>query len=443
MSDPTGKPVKIVFEGDASGAQTAAQQAGEALEGVKAKAGQLNETVSGEGAPDSQGIPGGVRGLHMALRLIAREAGPAAGAAIGALAAATTGGMLAAILAVHELFDWLHKAREKAEQLRAQQDDLWQAIQSGAADAATSQDDFNRKLAEATRVSDGLQRSFEARRKLLDDEIAAHEKLLAAIEKVQLAEAAGDKDKQAAIKARFDQLRQGDDLEGQRRKITLEQHQRDLLLIQKGAVEDQPRIIQAALDTAIAQGPVLVERLKRAREDATSAGIDVNTDLQQRAFALQQQLKQPGLDQYSASLLFGQLQKILPVIAAQSAVDENKRDQASLQAGLTQALSDLRNTIMELSRLLTQIGADKTNLGIAANTAAAERLLNQPFGPAHETLGQLAAASGKNAEQTENILQAILDHTLNITTVMAQMHGQIQQQKAQIEHLAQHTLSGS
>ena len=115
--------------------------------------------------------PGGeARGLHLALRLIATEAGPAAGAAVAAATSVMTGGILAALLALRELFNRFQELRKAADAFKDKQAETWMAVEEGAHAAKEAAQEFADKLREANDKSDALKTSFGGQR---DEDIHA------------------------------------------------------------------------------------------------------------------------------------------------------------------------------------------------------------------------------------------------------------------------------
>jgi hypothetical protein len=166
------------------------------------------------------------RGLHGALHLIARESGPAMGAAVAGAAALMTGGLYTAVFAVRELFAWIEGCRKKAEDFREQQAELWISIQKGASDAAKTESDFSDQLDKVKTKTNEVKTAFATESAILAARIKQHEELLKAIEKEQLAEAKGDPKKEAAIKAKFDALREEFNIVAAR--VKLEQQEAEL-----------------------------------------------------------------------------------------------------------------------------------------------------------------------------------------------------------------------
>ena len=222
---------KITTTADGSGATETAKD----IDQLNKTAKEGTEAVSDLGveteraAEKTSGFKMEARGLHSALFLIAREAGPAVGAAVAGAAALMTSGMLAAVLAVHELFNWIGQLRQRAEELRDQQAAMWIAVQKGAQDAADSASDFETKLSDARVKSDDLNASFSATTKVLDAQIEDHKKILKSLEAEQLAAAKGDAAQEAAVRQRFADFNQNYDLQAEQTKIEAERgHKQDL-----------------------------------------------------------------------------------------------------------------------------------------------------------------------------------------------------------------------
>src|ERR1035437_3950682 len=103
------------------------------------------------------------RALHQILHLIARESGPAAGAVLAGAGAAAGGGIVIAVLAVKELYEWLKSLHEKAKEFHEAMErriDLGPLVKEiGTVSTATDEaqkktdeffDDVNRKAGESS-----------------------------------------------------------------------------------------------------------------------------------------------------------------------------------------------------------------------------------------------------------------------------------------------------
>lgn len=159
------------------------------------------------------------RALHQVLHLIGRESGPEAAAALSGLAAAGTGNILLLIMAVKELFEWLKKIHEEEKAAADAIQAKWEATREALSDAAQSADDLEAALTKASKPVDAIKSSFEAQNKLLEAQIEDHKKILEALEKEELAAAKGDKQKEDAIRRRFDDLKKNYDLAAEQQKL--------------------------------------------------------------------------------------------------------------------------------------------------------------------------------------------------------------------------------
>jgi len=444
MADDADRKMKLVIEADASSVQEAGQKAGTALEGFKQQTDKLNETAAGDDTPHSDGIPGGVRGLHMALRLIGREAGPAAGAAVSAAAAAMSGGILAAILAVEELFQWFDQLKQKAEAFRESQASLWLAAQQGAQAAADAAGDFTDKLAAENDKADQLKTTFEDQNKLLNAQEEAHKKLLDAFEKEQLAAAAGDKNQEAAIHKRFDDLRGQGDLAFQAQRIGLLQQQ----LGQEQAAHWGDALAASMVEklraNLLKQAPVLKDQLDQltkeggGAEKITSAGqavekglavgalavgpdgrvqfnelIAADKDLRAAILDLGESGLQPALDTFHKFLdlqsnvagVSKALDKLnTGVTKAETARDEDSTKITALTAQIAELQSELK--IQTESTARTQaVGMIGAVAGIDQSLAAGKRLTQNQV----NTIFQMQALLNQAHENSNAILQLIME----------------------------------
>lgn len=245
--------IKVVISGDASSLMDASGKGRDAIANLGQDTGKAAEKTDGLGVS--------ARGLHSALRLIARESGPAMGSAVAGAAALMTGGLFTAVLAVRELFQWITALQKKAEEFREAQAALWLAAEQGARDAAAAAQEFNDKLNDENEKSETLKTAFENQKNLLDTQIEAHKKILEAIEKEALAEAKGDKAKEAAVKDRFEKLKADAGMEGDKQKIALEQKQLGELQIDKLGADLGARTFEKTKENLLAQGATLKAEL--------------------------------------------------------------------------------------------------------------------------------------------------------------------------------------
>lgn len=199
--------IKITSSADNAAIQTSAA----ALQGVSketAKLGEANE----EGAKHAEHSGLSHRALHQILHLIGKESGPEAGAAISGLAAAGTGSILVAIMAVHQLFTWIESIKKASEETAAASAESWMKQRDSIDEAARSAEDFAKGLEHSKTATAEMKEAFAQEKAVLEAQIEGHKKLIDAIEKEQLAEAGGDKGKEQQIKERFEDLKREYDI---------------------------------------------------------------------------------------------------------------------------------------------------------------------------------------------------------------------------------------
>ena len=127
---PDGTEIEITLKADASGAIPPINATSGAVDKLKVSTAGLNGEMAGTASEVGQkalselghdaekteplieklGISN--RALRAILHLIGHEAGPAAGAAVAALGAAGGGGIMMAVMAAKELFQWLHNIKD-------------------------------------------------------------------------------------------------------------------------------------------------------------------------------------------------------------------------------------------------------------------------------------------------------------------------------------------
>ena len=127
---PDGTEIEITLKADASGAIPPINATSAAVDKLKVSTAGLNGEMAGTASEVGQkalselghdaekteplieklGISN--KALRAILHLIGHEAGPAAGAAVAALGAAGGGGIMMAVMAAKELFEWLHNIKD-------------------------------------------------------------------------------------------------------------------------------------------------------------------------------------------------------------------------------------------------------------------------------------------------------------------------------------------
>ena len=127
---PDGTEIEITLKADASGAIPPINATSGAVDKLKVSTAGLNGEMAGTASEVGQkalselghdaekteplieklGISN--KALRAILHLIGHEAGPAAGAAVAALGAAGGGGIMMAVMAAKELFQWLHNIKD-------------------------------------------------------------------------------------------------------------------------------------------------------------------------------------------------------------------------------------------------------------------------------------------------------------------------------------------
>lgn len=147
------------------------------------------------------------RALHKILHLIAHEAGPEAGAALAGVAVAGGAGLGIAILAVKELLEGIHKLREGSEEAQKTISEIGMAMRDSAEESQEVINEYVAKLNETKDPAEKIEASFKRQKAELQDLLEAHNKILEAMEKQELAAAQGDKSKEEEIRSRYEQLK--------------------------------------------------------------------------------------------------------------------------------------------------------------------------------------------------------------------------------------------
>ena len=461
MSDES--KIRVIIEGE----QTVSPAASQAKNAI-ANLGQGTDKA----AESTRLFAGQGRGLHSALHLIARESGPAAGAAVAAATALMTGGLLAAVFAVRELFQWMESLKKKAEEFRERQAAVWLAAQEGAQAARDAAQEFNDKLDDEAEKLDALKTRFENQKKLNETQIDAHKKLLEAIEKEQLEEAGGDKAKEAAIRKHFADLKQQYDFDAERQKIEVEQEQLGELQSDKFRADLRAKALEKDKENLVAQTPQLKAALDNITKEfgtpeKIKAAFDQATSLLQKGLATGgiKELPGGGLDISDASkftqsefvslLSLGGAagirtaqQNWAKFQGAQGAVSANEaalkeierglgKAQAAgtsdagqistLTAGIAELVAELQihRQLAERERELSILGEHGGAAGLVGAVAANERILEHGGKlsadqiATNRAFSELMEIIGSNAGQTLALVKAIADQQKTQAAVIA------------------------
>jgi prefoldin subunit 5 len=176
-----------------------------------------------EGAKHAEKFELSHRAIHQILHLISHEAGPEFGTAVSGAMAAGTGGVLILIMAVRELFEWLHKAREAASELRQEAADMqvniWESQRQAMADAANAAQDYRDALHDIASISNTIKAEDDRRMAVLNAQIAAIAKLLEYQEKQALIAAKGDAAEEARVRELFEGKKSSAEESGEVAKI--------------------------------------------------------------------------------------------------------------------------------------------------------------------------------------------------------------------------------
>jgi len=164
--------------------------------------GKLSDTTK-EGAKAAEKSEISHRALHQILHLIGAEAGPAAGAALSGVAAAATGGMLFAVMAIRELFEWLHGAAEKAKQFKETMEaqiDI-SGLVGGVKDVKDAVDDTGKAVDKFFEDLEHKAADKNGFKKIADDQIAHLQRVAEAEKKLAAEEADREKARLDILKA--------------------------------------------------------------------------------------------------------------------------------------------------------------------------------------------------------------------------------------------------
>jgi len=413
--------------------EVGSQRAKEILDEAKAATDKNTE------ATDKLGLSH--RSLHGILHLIGSQAGPAAGAAVAGATALMTGGMFAAIYAVKELFEWFQRMREKAEEFREQQANLWLAAQQGAQDATKDAHDFAEKMNEAGTKSDSLSKTYAHQITLLNDQIRAHKELLEALEKEALAAAKGDKDAEEAVRKKFARLKAQYNLQATAMLIGKEQGQIAGLETDAGYQAETATGFESQRQGVLKTLPALQAAVKafgdpaklkaaadeawRLEKEADKFGNAPDTQIVMTAVGPQTVPSAASYARAAARAAAGDINNFGAYLAA--------ADQLSF------AQSQLDTFTRGRDKAVAAFGADESKIGalkdsidelnITMRELQKERLLGVSDRNTGQTLGQLLTETNKNPGQIEAILQAVLDRQLDLRRLFEQLESQVRYHK--------------
>ncbi len=208
--------------------------------------------------------------LAHVINALGGQAVPELGKALSMLAYGA--GPAAAIFLLVGAFELVRKniaaANEKAKEFIATNVEMWAAARDAANDAAKAAHDFGEAMKPVSDASGDLKTSLAGSQKVLEAMIDLQKKYLDAVEKIQLAEAGGDKAKEEIVKTRFEALKRENDLVAE--SLKLEQLRMDVF---KRANKLGPQ-----LDFKATQAERALEFEQRSRAASDASGRNVGKD---------------------------------------------------------------------------------------------------------------------------------------------------------------------
>ena len=182
------------------------------------------------------------------------------------------------------------------------------------------------------------------------------------------------------------------------------------------------------------------ERIKTLKEEAEKRqkNLEFIQDLQDQ----QAHGETPVVDLAKYAATYG----TTPVDEAAKSEADQKRQAEDAARGVQHDIARREKLLAQRTKLRGEADTNQTKAtelegqlpGLAADTNIKEVVtqLNQPVAALHVTLAQLAAQTGKTNEQTIALVQGILNHTLNLSTVIAQLTSQLSAQQRKIDEQA-------
>jgi hypothetical protein len=179
---------------------------------LKAAVGQTATAAVAANAADSAGTEALIlkkRELMHVVNALGGQAVPELGRALSTLyvGGGTAAGIFLLVGAFELVRKFISQASDKAKELAATSADIWMSARDASNEALKSAQDFAEAMKKATDESGDLKKALAGSQTVLAAMVDLHKKVLDAVEKEQLAEAAGDKTKEEAIKRRFEDIK--------------------------------------------------------------------------------------------------------------------------------------------------------------------------------------------------------------------------------------------
>ncbi len=316
----------------------------------------------GEAKKDIEGAGDGVeyfnthgREMHKLLHLL-DHALPGLGISLRMFFHPMGVGIAAIVLGVQGLISWMHAAREKAVEMFEKQMELAENVRKANEDSLKAQTDAAKefeKIMNSTQqsVNDMIKQKSAERTTLLDAEIAQYKRLIDAQESREMASAKGDATEQAAIRKRYEALRNEFDTQGQIEKLKIKNQELSERKSHGKAMKGTIDTYEAAKnDLGLDEGyNAAISRLKSTNESMLKKKI---SDLGVPGF-FEQQMANPVMGDLDLGVTRKAREKKLA--AAQKELEQFQHDEKIKEIHDT-ALGGLNEKIQALGKEYTENG---------------------------------------------------------------------------------------
>ncbi len=356
---------------------------------------------------------------------------------------------VAAIVAMVVAAGVLHKVIEKIKEHMKEIREHWVEVHNAVLEATAAGEEYAHGIEQAKKAIDETAKVYEHDKALLDAMVADHKAMLDLQEKLALAAANGDKEKEAAVKKRFADLKKEYDitaetLELELKKGELQKRKKELMV-----AEDQSKVAEDKYEYAKSHPVNKLGDLKKLQEEAAKLHIDQLPAMKERyeeTKRLYEQSHDVGLGRTMADLggRIADAEKAKKQLEAVEAYTESLKvlkrtadETASKYKGLigeTDKLNEAVKTGVEVLKKHATT-AFKTEHGEQAGgelshaVEIATRKL--PFGQ-HlskeddaymRTIASMLTGTNQNSAQAKKLLETIAKHPENMSKILERLLG--------------------
>jgi hypothetical protein len=366
-------------------------------------------------------------------------------------------GIVGATLLIGQIVEKMKEAAKRAEELAEAQAqltaDTWIAQRDAAQEAANAANEYAAGLAKAGEKADTLKSHNEAALAVLDAQIEAHKKLIEALEQEQMAEAAGDADKEAAVKARFGNLKTDYDLVAEQTKLEQQKQFASQLARKQPHLEDAAAELQRKYEAELGSGSASeaaarlvgkdekalrakVERLKNAGQDWKQLGMGDFGELAQKRNIAEYELAEFEKDKAAVEEHERRKKKLQEDRdAAIKARDDNAKA-AAQEAQNVRTGVDVFGIHRQSAREMSAV--DTYGKGVASMEAQSHGAeLSKTQQAQIESLKTLFKSIGWDAKQSLALTQALITHQQSLAGQRDAMLRQIENLERKIGRIGQ------